>query len=350
MGKGYTPPWKWSFDDEAQVTCDICGSKMSAPVSALYALPSITSDCRSWTAGRSVKICEGCGVMKRIVHPLAEKDFENVYVDYVSYPEPEGRTAKILGFVKDRMPEPKSVLDVGCGQGVGLDILSKKFPKAFIAGYDPYSAKYKDKPFNKFDLITLFHVLEHVEDAHEMLSYVKSSLTKNGHVLIQVPYALMWPFDLVLADHWWHFSGMSLVKLLNNSGFNIEYLGNDIIKKEFTLLARIGNQPVGKMLPPDSKEPIEWLLSYKSSLDAINERVAVYGTGPAAAWTGNILGDKVVCYYDDDKNRIGKNFNGKMVYDPSAIYVNIHFPVVAPFPDWQIQSIKDKNLGMKFIC
>lgn len=334
------------------MTCDICGSPMSEPVQSLFALPSITSDCRSWTAGRSVKICEGCGVMKRVLHPLAEEEFKHVYVDYKSYPEPEGRTAKILDFVKDKMPSPKLVLDVGCGQGDGIHVLREKFPDAGVIGYDPHNPLWNTRPQEKFDLITLFHVLEHIEDVHEMLAYVKSSLTKNGHVLIQVPYALMWPFDLVLADHWWHFNMKSLLMLLADAGFHPVYLGNDVVKKEITLLAK---EPAAKGIysgEPYSeyKNPIDWLLSYKSYLDTINEKVAVYGTGPAAAWAGNILGDKVVCYYDNDQNRVGKEFNGKMTYDPKKTYANIHFPVVAPFPDWQIQSIKDKNPGMKFIC
>lgn len=333
------------------MTCDICGSPMSEPVQSLFALPSITSDCRSWTAGRSVKICEGCGVMKRVLHPLAEEEFKHVYVDYKSYPEPEGRTAKILDFVKDKMPSPKLVLDVGCGQGDGIHVLREKFPDAGVIGYDPHNPLWNTRPQEKFDLITLFHVLEHIEDVHEMLAYVKSSLTKNGHVLIQVPYALMWPFDLVLADHWWHFSMHSLLLLLYRETFLVTYIGNDCIQKEITLVATLGNLfpnlPTQKL---DRKKSIEWLLSYKSSLGAVDEKVAVYGTGPAAAWAGNILGDKVICYYDNDQNRVGKEFNGKMTYDPKKIYANIHFPVVAPFPDWQIQSIKDKNPGMKFIC
>lgn len=334
------------------MTCDICGSSMSAPISALYALPSITSDCRSWTAGRSVKICEGCGVMKRVLHPLAEADFKNVYNDYRSYPEPEGRTAKILDFVKDKMPKPKSILDVGCGQGVGLKILCDFFPSANSFGYDPYSENYKNKPIGKFDLITLFHVLEHIEDVHEMLAYVKSSLTKNGNVLIQVPYAIMWPFDLVLADHWRHFTLASLYTFLNLNGFSIDYAGNDVIKKEFTVLAHaqgINSKPI--YIHDKTKDNhIDWLLRFKNKLDAISEKVAIYGTGPAAAWTGNILGDKVVCYYDDDMSRVGKEFNGKEVYNPKHVYRDIHFPVVAPFPDWQIQAIKDKNPRMNFIC
>lgn len=324
------------------MNCPICTSAMSEPVQELFALPSITSDCRPYKSGRSVKICTGCGVMHRVTNA----DFSDVYDCYVSYPEPTGRTAKILDFVADKMPEPKSVLDVGCGQGVGLDILKEKFPLASVHGYDPYSKDFKEKPRSKFDLITLFHVLEHVEDLHEMLAYIKSSLTDNGHVLIQVPYITMWPFDLILADHWWHFTQKSLIILLADVGFHPVYIGNDIIKKEITVLAKFPAAKGTYAGEPfvDYTKSINWLLSYKKFLDTINEPVAVMGTGPAAAWAGSVLGDKVQYYLDDDLTRLGI-LNGKSVLVPKYC----KFPIVSPFPDWQLPAIKEKHPNLRFL-
>ena len=133
------------------MNCHICSSSMSAPFQPLFHLPSVTSDCRPWSVGRSVQICSGCGVMKRVIHSLAVDDFRKVYDDYVSYPEPEGRTAKILDFVKDKMPTPKSVLDVGTGTGAGLEVLQSHYPDARVKGYEPTIDK--ERPFGKFDLI-----------------------------------------------------------------------------------------------------------------------------------------------------------------------------------------------------
>jgi len=331
--------------------CSICNGNLSAPVGGLFALPSVTSDCRPWTAGRSVQICDGCGVMKRCVHPLAEAEFSKVYEGYKASPEPDGRTKRILEFVKDKIQEPKSVLDFGCGGGWRMHMLQFQYPDAKVFGYEP-TEHGKKRPDGKFDLITLFHVLEHVEDVYEVLAYIKSVLTENGHVLIQVPYMIMGPFDLVVADHVWHFNKASLYELLQKNGFVVSYKGNDIIKKELTLLAHVGDPKFSDIKEllfreqmqmqevPKNKIAIDWLLSYKSFLDKIDEPVAVYGTGPAAAWAGAVLKENVQCYLDDDEARRQWRFNGKDVYPP----VTSQYPIVAPFPDYQLAEIKKKKL------
>ena len=119
------------------------------------------------------------------------------------------------------MPRPKTILDIGCGKGDGLLTMAGLFQGSNITGYEPTTDD--KRPTGKFDLITLFHVFEHVEDLHEMLAYIKSSLTENGHVLIQVPYATMWPFELIIADHEWHFTVQSLDIILDSNDFKVFY-------------------------------------------------------------------------------------------------------------------------------
>lgn len=314
---------------------------MSDSVVELFNLPNIRSDCHPWMSGRSVMICSGCGVMKRACHKAFS---HSIYDGYISSPEPTGRTDKILEFIKDKIPQPKSVLDIGTGTGGGIKILSSQFPSAKVNGYDPHSEAFSEKPIGQFDLITLFHVLEHVEDIHKMLDYIKSTLNPNGYVLIQVPSSIMWPFDLIIADHCWHFNKLSLMTLLGKSGFLVDYIGNYVIKKEITVLAHsdilqditYNNLTINKS--------IDWIIDYKKYLDTINEAVVIYGTGPAAAWTGNILGDKAICYLDDDESRHGE-FSGKNVFPPVAC----RLPVVAPFLDWQLKSIKQNNKELKFL-
>jgi len=278
--------------------------------------------------------------MKRVTNADFNHD---VYKEYTSYPEPTGRTAKVLEFVKERMPAPKRVLDIGAGNGHGMRVINGTYPNAIVFGYEPTIDK--ERPTAKFDLITLFHVFEHVEDLHEMLAYIKASLTDNGHVLIQVPYAAMWPFDLIIADHEWHFNKEALMNVLDKAGFLIDYIGNDVIKKEITVLAYSAFSRARIWKCEDNNNPIDWLLSFKKKLDSINESVAIYGTSVSAMWTGNILGDKVKWYLDDDESRWGE-FNGKIVLNNKAAN---NYSVVAPFPDWQLAGIKVKNPTLRFL-
>ena len=324
--------------------CPICNLMMSEPIRGLFALPSVTSDCRPWRSGRSVCVCTGCGVMRRVVKDGAL--FERVYDDYKSYPEPEGRTRKILEFAEERMPIPESILDIGSGEGAALDILWARNPDALVHGFDPYSNNdivLKERPTLKYDLVTMFHVLEHIDDVHEMLSYVQSILTESGHLLIQIPLTEMWPFDLVIADHFWHFNIDSAVRLLKKNGLKINYIGSDIIKKELTILASRNGASI-VMSPDKNRDSIKWILSYKKFLDTVDDGVSVLGTGPAAAWVGSILGNKVYTYLDDDAARIGM-FNGKSVQPPEECSI----PVVAPFPDWQLPEIKAKHPKLRFL-
>lgn len=321
--------------------CEICSSEMSEPVQELFALPSVASDCRPWSKGRSVQICSGCGVMKRVTND----DFDHsVYKDYTSYPEPTGRTKSILEFVAGKISlcPMHMILDIGCGNGAGIKVIRDVFPESLIYGYEP--TIHKERPIGKYDLITLFHVFEHVEDLHEMLAYIKSSLTDNGHVLIQVPYAAMWPFDLVIADHVWHFTMDALIRILDQCGFKIDYIGSAAIPKELTVLASIGKCINSTCIEESGKSPINWLLNFKKKLDDNEAYVAVYGTSVSAMWTGDILGNKVICYLDDDKSRLGI-FNRNVVIVPELN----HLPVIAPFPDWQLPDIKAKNPDMAFL-
>ncbi|MEP6646850.1 MAG: class I SAM-dependent methyltransferase [Saprospiraceae bacterium] len=82
---------------------------------------------------------------------------------------------------------------------------------------------------NSFDVITLWHVLEHVQDISGNVSHFKSLLKKNGVLIIAVPnhtsrdakqYGDKWAaYDV--PRHLWHFSPLSMEKLLTKHGFQM---------------------------------------------------------------------------------------------------------------------------------
>ena len=75
--------------------------------------------------------------------------------------------ARNLPFALRRMHEIGlcfSVLDYGTGKGALVERLRDELPPTIsVSGYDPAVVSWSDKPSDKFDIVTSFDVLEHVE-------------------------------------------------------------------------------------------------------------------------------------------------------------------------------------------
>ena len=87
-------------------------------------------------------------------------------------------------------------------------------------------------PANAFDVITLWHVLEHVHDLHGYLQQFKKLLKKDGQLVIAVPnytsfdasvYKEYWAaYDV--PRHLYHFSPLSMKLLIDKNGMRIAEL------------------------------------------------------------------------------------------------------------------------------
>lgn len=132
------------------------------------------------------------------------------------------------------------VLDIGCGTGDFLKLGTQKFGWNGV-GVEPNSTarqKAKDKNLavednlsqladKKFEVITLWHVLEHVRDLDEYFSFFQNHLTDDGLLVIAVPnyqsydakhYQQFWAAWDVPRHHW-HFSKESIKLLAKDFGF-----------------------------------------------------------------------------------------------------------------------------------
>ena len=132
--------------------------------------------------------------------------------------------------------EDKKLLDVGCGTGDFLQIAQQN--NWSVSGIEPNEdarqiansktnnsvsniEQLLEFPKQSFDVITLWHVLEHLPNLDEQVSILKSLLKENGTLIIAVPnyksydakyYKNYWAaFDV--PRHLWHFSQESISKL-----------------------------------------------------------------------------------------------------------------------------------------
>ena len=138
-----------------------------------------------------------------------------------------------LSLVNSLQPSQGSILDIGAGTG---DFLSVVKENGWITiGVEPSDkakaiAKNKGVAFvdqtselenNSFDIITMWHVLEHVPNLDNQLKELKRLLKPNGNLIIAVPnfksfdakhYGNFWAaYDVPI--HFWHFSKTAIKRL-----------------------------------------------------------------------------------------------------------------------------------------
>ncbi len=182
--------------------------------------------------------------LKKYYHPSR-------YDSYISVPKTA--TEKIYVFVRKIRTSKKlkkilrilngrgALLDYGCGTG-GL-LLKAKEAGLSAAGVEPSQearkaaiVKTRSKVFkskeeaeadsNKYDVITLWHSLEHVLDLKQTVRFLKNKLNPEGKIIVAVPnhksfdakhYKDKWAaYDV--PRHVWHFDQASIEKVFNRLG------------------------------------------------------------------------------------------------------------------------------------
>ncbi len=185
-----------------------------------------------------------------------EKDISKYYdfEDYISHTNKQNdfisklyqkvRSYSIIRKYKliSKLISSRKILDVGSGTGEFLGYMKSK-------GFDTYGVEIAKKARelsiknhklfiknslcsldeNNFDIITMWHVLEHIYDLDGYMKKIKYLLNDNGILIIAVPnhkcfdqkfYGKHWAgWDAPL--HLWHFDKESMLKISNKYGFEI---------------------------------------------------------------------------------------------------------------------------------
>lgn len=149
----------------------------------------------------------------------------------------------LLKTISTLQPPPGTWLDVGCDHGFFLDEARRAGYR--VQGVEPAAAARAyavrigldvrstiDDIDGSFDVISLWHVLEHIAEPRDFLATLASHLNSGGVIAIRVPnYASLW--SRLLGKRWiwfhphihvFHYSASSLRELLERSGFTIEFV------------------------------------------------------------------------------------------------------------------------------
>ena len=207
----------------------------------------------------SIVHCNKCTA--RFTYPIPSQEEIGQYykfVEYISHTDvKEGWMNSLYHKVRTRTLAQKTqwvqslftgykghLLDIGAGTGAFVHAMQKKGWN--VKGLEPDEntrAKALENyqihldasdtlytlPVNQYDVITMWHVLEHVHDLKPYLTQCLKSLKHNGRLIIAVPnytsldakyYNKFWAaYDL--PRHLYHFSPKSMSILLNEIGFEI---------------------------------------------------------------------------------------------------------------------------------
>ena len=171
---------------------------------------------------------------------ISHTDSTKSVIDYLySYVKIFTLTSK-LNLIQQYAQQEKSLLDMGAGTGDFLAIANKN--QWTIEGVEPNEnartiAKKKEISLhstleeitNQFEVITLWHVLEHLPNLEKDIHQIKSKLKKDGTLIIAVPnfksydaeyYKEYWAaYDT--PRHLWHFSQNSIKKIFRKYNLKV---------------------------------------------------------------------------------------------------------------------------------
>ena len=186
-----------------------------------------------------------------------------------------------INFIK-KFKKRGDLLDFGCGTGEFVNFAKKYFN---VAAFD-FSSKlsnfvednYNIKTFSKlnkinkkFDVITLYDVLEHVENPLKLLNKLNNLLKKNGIIIVYSPNKSSLGFDILVSKsnlctapfHLTYFNSDTVAKYLNKN-FAVIYL------KTFGLdLVDIYTYIRDKHKIKYNKSTINKFFSYQDKIDKI---------------------------------------------------------------------------------
>jgi SAM-dependent methyltransferase len=240
------------------VACDICGMT-GAPdyirmADHLYGVPG------TFTIAK----CRSCGLLftnPRPKHSLMGSLYGDYYDGSVGFRGPQTRSFsermkenlflrkayhRIFGnYMGEVLSKSRGrVLDIGCGMGGILEDLAKLDCETFGIEPNPDAAKMcKEKglnvecglvedmiyPKDSFDVVLLFHVIEHLHSPKKVLDEISRILKPGGHVFIWCPNAQSYVAKFFrdswagwhLPFHFYHFTPQTISRLVGLTAFEI---------------------------------------------------------------------------------------------------------------------------------
>jgi 2-polyprenyl-3-methyl-5-hydroxy-6-metoxy-1,4-benzoquinol methylase len=198
--------------------------------------------------GRRIIACDKCGY-KHVVPMYTEEELEKFYENVYSESTPSFLWYEKVENIK-RFKKVGKVLDIGCWEGqqlehfmktgwkcVGTELNKRAANVAISKGIEVHQVSIREffRRFDgeKWDVINIAYILEHIPNPFDFLNNLKSKLEKDGIMIVEVPndfspFQLAYiaehniePYWITLPDHLNYFDRKGIENLLKRAGFRI---------------------------------------------------------------------------------------------------------------------------------
>lgn len=174
-----------------------------------------------------------------------QKEYDDLYRIKPNKWNSPDRSNFMIEVLKNHIPDPKEVVDVGCGNGITLQNYRASNHTAKLYGIDPskegiklaqqrvpdgrFTTKEYFEDVKKFDLVLCLGVAEHVEDLSDFLVYLKGLVKDDGLCYFEVPHNLVYSkgsqtfrrLTVGSKQIEWHFPLKKWETFLTEAGFEI---------------------------------------------------------------------------------------------------------------------------------
>jgi 2-polyprenyl-3-methyl-5-hydroxy-6-metoxy-1,4-benzoquinol methylase len=360
----------------AQRKCPICGVVLA---DVLYTQRFSLPNKMMLPTIYDVVACSKCDFVYADTSAL-QKDYDLFYTEMSKYEEPEiasgggntpwdrVRLTRVANDLASYIDKSAAILDIGCANGGLLSILKergfnnltgldqstvcvsyiKKAHGIRVVQGGIFNKQFEDMGFmeEKFDLVILSHVLEHICDLQSAIDFIGRKLKENALLYIETPDAARYfrypkvPFYYFDCEHINHFDLQHLKMLFETKGYSVQWyaqkeflVSEDMLYPAAALLLKKGYKYNEIDLKHEDTAKISVLKHIEQSIaeqnyDNINhladqyDEIIIWGTGQYTLrlLENSRLGEcNIIAFIDNDKGKQGMMLKGKKVYGPDFL-------------------------------
>ncbi len=320
-------------------------------------------------ADHTVVVCASCGLL--YTNPCyTPAGFQQLFEKAgLSYGHTAGRIVEQVDWLTQQFPEATSLLDVGCGNGDLIKALPATLQRCGMdVDQHTLDAAKKDAPDIDFsvcdfegllslpqsDVITLFHVLEHLAKPGQFLKQLRQLAKPKAALVVEVPIvdraAVEQDRDIVgffTIQHLTHFSQASLAQMMLKNGWRVTqadamsgYNGWRVVAEQCELSEQAFEKDDTALVAART-----YLNVWQDNVAKVNQRIdaikpasqiMVWGAGQHTEYLALLtrLLDSAAEFIllDSDPLKQGQSYHGIPVLAPEQVlasdWLNADFPIV----------------------